>query len=160
MHFTPWFINDIKRTRINVLLQYSTFMSLCFLLLSKYLKIRLKLRLFGNIRLWRISLQKFTHLDLSLSPPFLFISILLLVVEKSLNWTSNPKTTYQILVLLTINNIIAAYFNMCCSRMKEDECSLKAIQFDALLLYVFTIFEFMIFVVFDYRNMNKHSNSS
>ena len=49
---------------------------------------------------------------------------------------------------------------MCCSRMKEDECSLKAIQFDALLLYVFTIFEFMIFVVFDYRNMNKHSNSS
>ena len=140
MHFTPWFINDIKRTRINVLLQYSTFMSLCFLLLSKYLKIRLKLRLFGNIRLWRISLQKFTHLDLSLSPPFLFISILLLVVEKSLNWTSNPKTTYQILVLLTINNIIAAYFNMCCSRMKEDECSLKAIQFDALLLYVFTIF--------------------
>ena len=140
MHFTPWFINDIKRTRINVLLQYSTFMSLCFLLLSKYLKIRLKLRLFGNIRLWRISLQKFTHLDLSLSPPFLFISILLLVVEKSLSWTSNPKTTYQILVLLTINNIIAAYFNMCCSRMKEDECSLKAIQFDALLLYVFTIF--------------------
>ena len=140
MHVSPWFINDIKRTRINVLLQYSTFMSLCFLLLSKYLKIRLKLRLFGNIRLWRISLQKFTHLDLSLSPPFLFISILLLVVEKSLNWTSNPKTTYQILVLLTINNIIAAYFNMCCSRMKEDECSLKAIQFDALLLYVFTIF--------------------
>ena len=121
MHVSPWFINDIKRTRINVLLQYSTFMSLCFLLLSKYLKIRLKLRLFGNIRLWRISLQKFTHLDLSLSPPFLFISILLLVVEKSLNWTSNPKTTYQILVLLTINNIIAAYFNMCCSRMKEDK---------------------------------------
>lgn len=137
MHVSLWFINDIKRTRINVLLQYSTFMSLCFLLLSKYLKIRLKLRLFGNIRLWRISLQKFTHLDLSLSPPFLFISILLLVVEKSLNWTSNPKTTYQILVLLTINNIIAAYFNMGWSRMKEDACSLKGFWFNASLQYVF-----------------------
>ena len=81
-----------------------------------------KITPFGNIRLWTISLQKFTHLDLSLSPPFLFISILLLVVEKSLNWTSNPKTTYQILVLLTINNIIAAYFSMCCIRMEEDVC--------------------------------------